>query len=953
MTVTGCTFSGNTCANGFAANLGGGLYNYGQATLTGCTIVGNSGQDTVFGGGDNGDGLYNNGQATLTDCAIAGNSSSFGDGGGLDNDKAGTVTLVNCSLSSNSVQTAFATVGARPLGGGGVVNSGTATLTGCVLSANRAALRGGGLHNTGGTATLTGCTLAGNSAGYNVDPNFSGYAGGGAVFVDGGTVNLTDDILSGDTSPNGAEISGAVAASHCDIGQSGFGQLGSPATPDASGSFDADPLFVSGSDLHLQSGSPCAGTGTVSAPSNSYLPYDIDGRPRPTPPYTAPSIGAYEAAPTGAYSLVVENTGDGVPQSLRADVQCANDYPNAAITFDPQVFTTLQTIPIRGGQLTLTQPMSITGPAAGVAIDGGYDHATGSGGVRIFRVTGGTPAAPVALSGLTLQNGYAGSDPNGGGGLLNDGAAVTLTRCALTGNVAAQGGGLSDIASGAATLTDCILTGNAATQGGTGGGGVLAFGVVTLTNCVLAANSAPTGGGLLNDGGTATVTECTFTGNSAASGAGGGLANTGMARLTDDILYRDTGGEIANRLSGTTTATFCDIQGGYPGSQNFDADPQFVSPPANLRVRPGSPAVFSGTPSAPNGSYSAYDITGAMRDASHPTVGAYEGKVASTDVQLRAPGAVPYGMMTTLTATVTALAGGIAPTGSVAFSYTPAGSATPVTFDTVALTAGSGSQATASSTAFAVPGGTALPGGDYTLTATYLPDNPRFLTKTSPSQRVTVQKATTTVTVTDNGPNPSVYGQAVTVTVTVAPTGGPTGPATPTGSVTLDGFPGSMTLDSSGKATFTTSALPVGMDTLSASYNPGTDPNYRSADSLNPQVTQTVNAIASNVTGQVTVARGGYRFVRATGHYLQPVTLTNNGAALADTISLVLDSLSPGTVTLVGAAGKTQYATPAGSPYVNLPSGGLAHGASATVTLEFTALPTGYTARVLAGTGVR
>ena len=300
MTVTDCTFSGNMCANGFAANLGGGLYNTGQATLTGCAIVGNSGQPTIFGGGDNGDGLYNDGRATLTDCAIAGNSSSFGDGGGLDND--GTVTLVNCSLTGNSAQDDFATDGGSPLGGGGVVNSGTATLTGCVLSANRAALRGGGLLNNGGTATLTGCTLAGNSAGYDVDPQFSGYAGGGAVYVGGGAVNLTDDILYGDTSPNGAEIIGAVAASHCDIGQSGFGQPGSPATPDASGSFDADPVFVSGGDLHLQSGSPCAGTGTVSAPSNSYLPYDIDGRPRPTPPYTAPSIGAYEAAPTGAYS---------------------------------------------------------------------------------------------------------------------------------------------------------------------------------------------------------------------------------------------------------------------------------------------------------------------------------------------------------------------------------------------------------------------------------------------------------------------------------------------------------------------------------------------------------------------------------------------------------------------------------------------------------------------------
>ena len=294
---------------------------------------------------------------------------------------------------------------------------------------------------------------------------------------------------------------------------------------------------------------------------------------------------------------------------------------------------------------------------------------------------------------------------------------------------------------------------------------------------------------------------------------------------------------------GDTTATYCDIQGGYPGNGNFDADPLFVGLPVNLRVRPGSPAVGAGTPSAPNDSYSPYDITGATRDASHPTVGAYEGTGVAADIQLRAPGAVPYGKTATLTATVTAPAGGATPTGSVALSYKPVGgSAAPaVVFDTVALTAGSGGQATASSDAFAVPGGTALPGGDYTVTATYLPDNPRFLTSSSPGQRVTVQPAKPTVTVADNGPNPSVSGQAVTVTVTVAPPAGLTGPATPTGSVTLRGFPGSMTLDSHGTATFTSSALPVGTDDLSAGYNPGADPNYQRADSPAPPVTQTVS----------------------------------------------------------------------------------------------------------------
>jgi hypothetical protein len=117
-------------------------------------------------------------------------------------------------------------------------------------------------------------------------------------------------------------------------------------------------------------------------------------------------------------------------------------------------------------------------------------------------------------------------------------------------------------------------------------------------------------------------------------------------------------------------------------------------------------------------------------------------------------------------------------------------------------------------------------------------------------------------------------------------------------------------------------------------------------------VTLTVTqATASDVTAQVTVTRGGFRYVRATGHYLQPVTLTNAGAALADPVSLVLDGLTR--ATLVRASSTTAATAPSGSPYVTVPTGGLTAGASVTVTLEFTAQPTGYTIRVLAGPGAR
>ena len=67
------------------------MANTGTATLTGCTLSGNSGRHQ-------GGGLANGGAATLTTCTLSGNSAV--DGGGVAN--TGTATLTACTLSGNS-----------------------------------------------------------------------------------------------------------------------------------------------------------------------------------------------------------------------------------------------------------------------------------------------------------------------------------------------------------------------------------------------------------------------------------------------------------------------------------------------------------------------------------------------------------------------------------------------------------------------------------------------------------------------------------------------------------------------------------------------------------------------------------------------------------------------------------------------------------------------------------
>ncbi len=227
------TISGLTISDGSTNSDGGGLENYGTATLTDCTLSGNSGGGggAVFNGQTSpnshgksygaadltmidctlsgnsvagiytgGGGVFNSGTATLTDCTLSGNSASgvYG-GGGVSN--SGTITLTECTLSGNSAGD----------GGGGVFNSGTATLTDCTLSGNSGGSRGGGGVWNNGMAYLTGCTLSDNSGDSR---------GGGGVF-NIGTANLTDCTLSANvTSGYGggfANYDGTAALTDCTL----------------------------------------------------------------------------------------------------------------------------------------------------------------------------------------------------------------------------------------------------------------------------------------------------------------------------------------------------------------------------------------------------------------------------------------------------------------------------------------------------------------------------------------------------------------------------------------------------------------------------------------------------------------------------------------------------------------------------------------------------------------
>ena len=104
---------------------------------------------------------------------------------------------------------------------------------------------------------------------------------------------------------------------------------------------------------------------------------------------------------------------------------------NIGITFDKNVFKTAQTDHLTGAQLELSntsETETITGPKAGVTVDGG-------GVSRVFQVDGLVTAS---ISGLTITGGKtagngAGVPAGNGAGVQNYGS-LTLSNCRVNGN---------------------------------------------------------------------------------------------------------------------------------------------------------------------------------------------------------------------------------------------------------------------------------------------------------------------------------------------------------------------------------------------------------------------------------------------------------------------------------------------------------------------------------------
>jgi predicted outer membrane repeat protein len=198
---------------------------------------------------------------------------------------------------------------------------------------------------------------------------------------------------------------------------------------------------------------------------------------------------------------------------------------------------------------------------------------------------------------------------NHGGGMYNKGSSPLVKQCRFINNYSFRGGGIYNAIGTSPLITHCEFSGNKAINEG---GGIYNIANSTIIRfCDIKGNFAYYGAGLYNIGSNSQIINCVFTGNTSHLQGGaihiqftpspsiinctiagnntlsfigaGGIQN----EFSNPLIYncivwgnRENGTIVSNitNFSGTASATYSLIEGGYAGTGNINADPLFVNP---------------------------------------------------------------------------------------------------------------------------------------------------------------------------------------------------------------------------------------------------------------------------------------------------------------------------------------------------------------------------------------
>ncbi len=348
------------------------------------------------------------------------------------------------------------------------------------------------------------------------------------------------------------------------------------------------------------------------------------------------------------------------------------------------------------------------------------------------------------------------------------------------------------VAPGAGTPTGTVTFKDGSTTLGTG---ALAGGVATLATTALPVGSnsitAVYGG------------DTNFTASTSSA-----LSQTVQQASTTTTLTKSSTSALKFGQSTTFTAKLAAVA---PGAGTPTGTVTFKDGSTTLGTGAlvGGVATFT-TTTLPAGSHSITAVYNGDTNFKTSTSGALSQTITqsatTTTLTKSSTSALKFGQSVTFTATLAAVAPGAGtPTGTVTFKD---GS---TTLGTASLSGGVATFTTAS-----------LPPGSNSITAVY-GGNTDFTTSTSNSLSQTVDQAATTNKLTKNTTTAIAFGTSVTFTATL--TAVSPGAGTPTGTVTFLDNGSSIGTGSliDGVATFTTTTLPVGSNSITATYGGDTD----------------------------------------------------------------------------------------------------------------------------------
>ena len=383
-------------------------------------------------------------------------------------------------------------------------------------------------------------------------------SGGPAIFVWGGSLNITNTIIASYTTAiAGFSGLGTVAENYNLFYNNGTDIIGTVSSGGQSRT--GDPLFVDGAndDYRLTDASAALHFG-----QDLGVYEDFAGSSRPQG--SGLDVGAFESAALRPECFTSLDGASTFASSV--DSQAVRDAVAAASSSDTVHVAGYCAGVVSGQLVTITQPLTLLG---------GYQAISGAGTVdwtvrdfALYSTTldalgGGrviSASTALTVSDLVVQNGVAaGSDSacsytGCGGGIFAD-DRLTLENVLVLTNTAEHGAGVYGDRS--VSITEGRFENNRSSGDG---GGLRVAGAASVTGTTFLSNTAATGGGAVFDG-SVTVTNTTFLSNTtAATGAAGGGYFNGIARLTNVNFIANSAGSTGG--GGAVFASTATLSGG-------------------------------------------------------------------------------------------------------------------------------------------------------------------------------------------------------------------------------------------------------------------------------------------------------------------------------------------------------------------------------------------------------